>query len=145
MTAISISVGSALAAIDGSFSWIFYILTILAGIFMHAATNLINDYYDVRSGVDFQGVSTGIYRPHPLLEGKLTPRQVLLEACGLYGLAIIIGLYLAATRGWPLFWMTSAKSSNRRYMRRRGVVSRYGSNKVVPVVRRFSEKTVCYI
>ena len=105
MTAISISVGSALAAIDGSFSWIFYMVTILAGIFMHAATNLINDYYDVKSGVDFQGVSTGLYRPHPLLEGKLTPRQVLFEACGLYGMAIIIGLYLAATRGWHLFWI----------------------------------------
>jgi len=72
---------------------------------MHAATNLINDYYDVKSGVDFQGVSTGIYRPHPLLEGKLTPGQVLIEACGLYGVAIIIGLYLAAIRGWPLFWI----------------------------------------
>ena len=33
-------VGSALAAIDGSFSWIFYILTIFAGIFMHAATGM---------------------------------------------------------------------------------------------------------
>jgi 1,4-dihydroxy-2-naphthoate octaprenyltransferase len=105
MTAISISVGSALAAIDGSFSWLFYLLTISAGIFMHAATNLINDYCDFKSGVDFQGVSTGIYRPHPLLEGKLTARQVLIEACGLYGFAIIIGLYLAAIRGWPLLWI----------------------------------------
>jgi 1,4-dihydroxy-2-naphthoate octaprenyltransferase len=105
MTAISISVGSALAAIDGGFSWLYYLLTILAGIFMHAATNLINDYFDVKSGVDFKGVSTGIYRPHPLLEGRLTARQVLVEACGLYGFAIIIGLYLAATRGWPLIWI----------------------------------------
>jgi len=105
MTAISISVGTALAAIDGSFSWTFYLLTILAGIFMHAATNLINDFYDVKSGVDFQGVSTGAYRPHPLLEGKLTPQQVLIEACLLYGLATIIGLYLVAIRGWPLLWI----------------------------------------
>ena len=102
MTAISVSVGSALAAIDGTFSWAFYLLALIAGVFMHAATNLINDYYDVKSGVDFKGVSTGIYRPHPLLEGKLTPRQVLIEACVLYVVATIIGLYLAADRGWPL-------------------------------------------
>ena len=102
MTAISVSVGSALAAIDGTFSWIFYLLALIAGVFMHAATNLINDYYDVKSGVDFKGVSTGIYRPHPLLEGKLAPRQVLIEACVLYVVATIIGLYLAADRGWPL-------------------------------------------
>ncbi|MBW2436201.1 MAG: 1,4-dihydroxy-2-naphthoate octaprenyltransferase [Desulfobacterales bacterium] len=102
MTAISVSVGSALAAIDGTFSWAFYLLALIAGVFMHAATNLINDYYDVKSGVDFKGVSTGIYRPHPLLEGKLTSRQVLIEACVLYVVATIIGLYLAADRGWPL-------------------------------------------
>ena len=102
MTAISVSVGSALAAIDGTFSWAFYLLALIAGVFMHAATNLINDYYDVKSGVDFKGVSTGIYRPHPLLEGKLTSRQVLIEACVLYVVATLIGLYLAADRGWPL-------------------------------------------
>ena len=102
MTAISVSVGSALAAIDGDFRWSFYLLALIAGILMHAATNLINDYYDVKSGVDFKGVSTGIYRPHPLLEGKLTPRQVLIEACIIYVVATIIGLYLAANSGWLL-------------------------------------------
>ena len=102
MTAISVSVGSALAAIDGTFSWVLYLLALIAGVFMHAATNLINDYYDVKSGVDFKGVSTGIYRPHPLLEGKLSSRQVLIEACVLYAFATIIGLYLVADRGWPL-------------------------------------------
>lgn len=102
MTAISVSVGSALAAIDGNFSWVLYLLTLLAGIFMHAATNLINDYYDVKSGVDFRGVATGIYRPHPLLEDKITSRQVLVEACLLYAIATIVGLYLTVIRGWPL-------------------------------------------
>ncbi|MDJ0987906.1 MAG: 1,4-dihydroxy-2-naphthoate octaprenyltransferase [Desulfobacterales bacterium] len=102
MTAISISVGSALAAIDGDFSWAYYLLTLVAGVFMHAATNLINDYYDVKSGVDFKGVSTGIYRPHPLLEDKLTSQQVMTEAIVLYAVATGIGLYLAASRGWPL-------------------------------------------
>ena len=105
MTAISISVGSTLAAIDGHFSWIFYLLTLIGGVFIHAASNLMNDFYDVKSGVDFQGVSTGIYRPHPLLEGKLTPHQVFIEAGLLYGLASIIGLYLAAVRGWHLLWI----------------------------------------
>jgi 1,4-dihydroxy-2-naphthoate octaprenyltransferase len=105
MTAISVSVGTALAAIDGSFSWALYILTLLGGIFMHAATNLVNDYYDVKSGVDYQEVSTAQYRPHPLLEGKLAPKHVLIESYILYGIATIIGLYLCATRGWSLLWI----------------------------------------
>ena len=41
MTAISISVGSTLAAIDGHFSWFFYLLTLLGGVFIHDASNVI--------------------------------------------------------------------------------------------------------
>jgi 1,4-dihydroxy-2-naphthoate octaprenyltransferase len=105
MTAISVSVGSALGAIDGSFSWALYLMTLLATVLLHAATNLINDYYDVKSGVDTQEVSTAQYRPHPLVEGKLAAGQVKVAAYFLYGLSVMIGIYLAATRGWALMWI----------------------------------------
>ena len=100
MTAISVSVGAALAAIDGDFSWPLYLLTMIVMVILHAATNLINDYYDVLTGVDSQEVSTAQYRPHPLLEGKLKPEYVRIGTYLLYGIVIIAGLYLAATRGW---------------------------------------------
>jgi 1,4-dihydroxy-2-naphthoate octaprenyltransferase len=58
MTAISVSVGSACGAIDGDFSWTYFLTTLLGTVLLHAATNLINDYYDVKSGVDTQEVST---------------------------------------------------------------------------------------
>jgi 1,4-dihydroxy-2-naphthoate octaprenyltransferase len=105
MTAISVSVGGALAAIDGDFSWIFYLITLLGTILLHAATNLINDYYDVKSGVDTQEVATAQYRPHPLVEGKLKTEHVGLAAYLLYGLSTIIGILLAAIRGWELLWI----------------------------------------
>lgn len=105
MTAISVSVGAALAAIDGSFSWALYLMTLLGTISLHAATNLINDYYDVKSGVDTQEVSTAQYRPHPLVEGKLEAGQVRIAALSLYGLSALIGLFLAATCGWALLWV----------------------------------------
>ncbi|CAB1079248.1 1,4-dihydroxy-2-naphthoate polyprenyltransferase (EC [Olavius algarvensis Delta 1 endosymbiont] len=105
MTAISVSVGSALGAIDGGFSWGLYLLTLLATVLMHAATNLINDYYDVQSGVDTQEVSTAQYRPHPLVEGKLAAGHVKTAAYSLYGLSILLGIYLAAIRGWTLIWI----------------------------------------
>ena len=85
MTVISVSVGSALAFVDGYFSWPLYLCTLFAMIVMHAATNLINDYYDVLTGVDTLDVSTAQYRPHPLLEGLLEPRQVRNAAWVLYG------------------------------------------------------------
>ena len=102
MTAISVSVGGALAAIYGEFSWFLYIVTLAGTILLHAATNLINDYYDVKSGVDTQEVATAQYRPHPLVEGKLEAGQVRTAAYILYGLSTLIGIYLAATRGWEL-------------------------------------------
>ncbi len=73
MTAISVSVGGALAALDDAFSWPLYLLTLIGTILMHAASNLINDYDDVRHGVDDPKVPTARYRPHPLMEGRLTP------------------------------------------------------------------------
>jgi 1,4-dihydroxy-2-naphthoate octaprenyltransferase len=105
MTAISVSVGSALGAIDGNFSWVLYLITLLGTVLLHAATNLINDYYDVKSGVDTQKVSTAQYRPHPLVEGKLAAEQVKIASFIFYGLSTLIGIYLAATRGWALMWI----------------------------------------
>ena len=105
MTAISVSVGSALGAMTGNFSWPFYLVTLVGMIIMHAATNLMNDYYDVLSGVDYQETSTAQYRPHPLLEGKLKPAQVRVGAFILYALTAATGLYLASVRGWALLWI----------------------------------------
>jgi 1,4-dihydroxy-2-naphthoate octaprenyltransferase len=105
MTAISVSVGSALGAIDGDFSWPFYLITLLGTVLLHAATNLINDYYDVKSGVDTREVSTARYRPHPLVEGKLKSTHVGIAAAFLYVISTCIGIYLAASRGWALLWI----------------------------------------
>jgi 1,4-dihydroxy-2-naphthoate octaprenyltransferase len=105
MTAISVSVGSACGAIDGDFSWTYFLTTLLGTVLLHAATNLINDYYDVKSGVDTQEVSTAQYRPHPLVEGKLKAGHVRNAAAILYVFSTCIGIYLAATRGWALLWI----------------------------------------
>jgi 1,4-dihydroxy-2-naphthoate octaprenyltransferase len=105
MTAISVSVGAALAAVYGDFSWFLYLATLAGTILLHAGTNLINDYYDVKSGVDTPEVATAQYRPHPLVEGKLEAGHVRTAAYILYALSSLIGIYLAATRGWELMWI----------------------------------------
>lgn len=102
MTAISIGVGGAVAAIDGPFFWGFFFATLAGAVFLHAATNLINDYYDVLSGVDFVEVGTARYRPHPLVEGKLLPENVRTAAYILFSAGAATGLWLAAARGWPV-------------------------------------------
>ncbi|MDD5722400.1 MAG: prenyltransferase [Syntrophales bacterium] len=102
MTAVSVSVGCVMGAMDGGFSWALYLMTLAGVIFMHGAANLFNDYYDTLSGVDTLEVSTAQYRPHPLVEGSLTLTEVLIEALCLFTLAAGVGLFLAATRGWPI-------------------------------------------
>ncbi len=102
MTAVSVSVGSVMGAIDGEFSWPLYLLTLAGVIFMHGAANLFNDYYDTLSGVDTLEVSTAQYRPHPLAEGALTLTEVRIEALCLFVLAAGIGIFLAVTRGWTI-------------------------------------------
>lgn len=102
MSAISVSVGVVLASADGPLSWTLYILTLLALVALHAATNLSNDYFDFSSGVDSLEAPTTKYRPHPLVEGKLAPRQILMGAVFFYVLAISLGLYLAAVSSWIL-------------------------------------------
>ena len=105
MTAISVSVGALMAAMDGPFSWSLYLLTLAGVIFMHSAANLFNDYYDILSGVDTCDVSTARYRPHPLAEGSLTLTEVMIEAIFLFALAAAIGIFLAVTRGWTILML----------------------------------------
>jgi 1,4-dihydroxy-2-naphthoate polyprenyltransferase len=105
MTAISISVGSAVAALDGGFSWPLYLLALIAAVLMHAACNLINDYEDVRSGVDDPQVPTALYRPHPLMARRLTPLQVRNTAYALYLLAAVIGVFLTVQCGPLVLWL----------------------------------------
>jgi 1,4-dihydroxy-2-naphthoate octaprenyltransferase len=99
MTAISVSVGSALAALDGPFDWPLGLLALLSAVLLHAATNLINDYYDVVNGVDTIEAATAQYRPHPLVEGLIPLDHVRRVAYGLFLLAAVIGCYLTVVCG----------------------------------------------
>ena len=102
MTLISVGVGAAVAATVGSFSWILFVLTLVGMVSVHAATNLINDYYDVKSNVDSAEAATALYRPHPLVEGKLRPEDVRKVAYSLFLLGAVIGILLTLLRGWPI-------------------------------------------
>ena len=105
MTAISVSVGSALAAIQGPFSWPLYLLALVSAVLLHAATNLINDYYDVKNGIDTVASATAQYRPHPLVEGRLPAEQVRLVAYALFALAAAIGIWLTVVCGAMVLWI----------------------------------------
>lgn len=96
----SVSIGTVIAASYGSFHLWLFVIVLVAVVLLHAAMNLINDYFDFIHGVDRPEVATAAYRPHPLVEGTMKPHQILIASLVLYALAVGIAIYLSLFRGW---------------------------------------------
>lgn len=82
--------------------WFHFILTLLGVIFLHAGTNVANDYFDHKSGNDeanteYASPFTGGSRL--IQEKQLTPGEVLTESLIFFALGGIVGLYLTFTVG----------------------------------------------
>jgi len=104
LSAISASVGTALASLQGPIHWGYYLLTVLGVVFLHGGANVINDYFDFRQRVDTTDVP-GSYgnEARVLIQKMLRPSQVLWIALILFSLSLFIGIYMTAVRGWPVF------------------------------------------
>jgi len=82
---------------------LFLILVTVAGtVSLHAGTNMINDYFDYKSGDDARNQArTPFNGGSPfLIEGMLKPKSVLATALMAFGVGGLIGLYLAWTITW---------------------------------------------
>jgi 1,4-dihydroxy-2-naphthoate octaprenyltransferase len=104
--AIPIIFGATLAYyITGDFHWGLFLVTLIGGLFAHAAANLANDYFDHRTTDDdinqhFTPFSGG----SRIIQNKLlTPRAVLIGAFVTWGLALAAGVYL--TFNTPGYWV----------------------------------------
>jgi 1,4-dihydroxy-2-naphthoate octaprenyltransferase len=96
MTVISSAVGASFAL--NEFNANIYLLSLTGLILAHAATNMINDYFDVKTKVDRQEAPTAKYRPHPYLFGEISQSSFLLVIIILYALVIMIAFYLYLIR-----------------------------------------------
>ncbi len=80
----------------GEFNWVYFLLALLGGVFVHAGLDLANDYFDHTSGVDeinrhhnpFSGGSRTIQ------DGLLSPAQVLWGSIICLSMGAGVGLYL---------------------------------------------------
>jgi len=84
---------------EGAKAWYLLPLAVVGGLVLHAGTNLINDYYDYKNGVDRDCSygSSGI-----LVAGLLPPRAIFGGALVAFGLAAALGVVLIAYRGWSM-------------------------------------------
>lgn len=111
MTFSSVTLGTLIAALAGSFNVFLYALTLGGMIAFHAATNLLNDFYDVKHGVDKVGAPTTKYRPHPSATGQESPYTIRKWAVTFYLITLIIAGYLSLEAGpWWWSWWPRASS-----------------------------------
>ena len=106
---VPVILGSVIARYHtGRFSWFFFVATLIGAVLIHAGANVINDYYDHKSGndeanTDFVSPFTGGSRMIP--DGLLSPREVFFEGIICYSLGALIGLWLAYERGLPILFI----------------------------------------
>src|SRR5450759_2218284 len=95
-SAIPVFAGGALAFLDQHFALLPFLAALAGGMLLHSGTNVINEIYDVRKGID---TITSPRASHAVLKGRVSERGAYVFALGLFAAAIAIGTYLVWLRG----------------------------------------------
>ncbi len=98
-SSIPVLAGAALALTDGKLNLQLAATSLAASVLLHVGTNVINEIYDVRNGIDS---ITSPRASQALLKGRITERGAFNFAFGSFIVAAIFGLYMLAVRGWPV-------------------------------------------
>lgn len=96
---VPVLLGTVIALLEDGVNWLLFAAMMVASILIQAATNLFNEYYDFKRGLDTEesvGIGGGIVRH------GMTPRLIMNLALGMYAIALIIGIYICAASSWWL-------------------------------------------
>jgi 1,4-dihydroxy-2-naphthoate octaprenyltransferase len=96
---VPVAAGGALAALDGRLDWPLFVAALIAAVLLHVGTNVTNEIYDVRKGIDS---ITSPRASHALLKGRLSEHEAFALAAAAFAGSAGIGLWLVAARGWPV-------------------------------------------
>ncbi|MCH8814518.1 MAG: prenyltransferase [Chloroflexi bacterium] len=99
MSAISAVIGGLLAARDDVFDWPLMILVAAGLILAHTGSNLVNDFWDYRHGLDTEDSPRVNYGPHPLATKGTGFREFVLVTIAMLAAATGIGVYLTVESG----------------------------------------------
>lgn len=83
-------------------NWTYGVLAFFGAIILHAAGNLIGDYWDYKNGVD-RSDKTG-FTP-VLVAGIFKPKTILYYGYAMLFLGIVLGMYLLINTGLPLLFI----------------------------------------
>src|SRR6187455_27305 len=76
-----------------------FIAAMLGALFIQVGTNLSNDYSDARRGAD---TDDRLGPVRVTAGGLVPPKQVLIATYVVFGLAVLVGIYLVVIAGWQL-------------------------------------------
>jgi 1,4-dihydroxy-2-naphthoate octaprenyltransferase len=96
---LPVSVGGAIALSQGRMHWTLFIAALLGGLGLHIGTNVINEIYDVRHGIDS---ITSPRMSMAILKGRISERDAFVVAWSGFVLALLMGIFLVLQRGWPI-------------------------------------------
>ncbi len=108
-TIVPILLGAVIARADGYSAWWLAMLALVGGAAIHLGLNVANDVADA-TGSDEYNVNPTMYSggSRVIQYGLVSRKAMQWTAIGCYAVGIVIGLYLAATRGWELLWIGAA-------------------------------------
>jgi 1,4-dihydroxy-2-naphthoate octaprenyltransferase len=95
--------GTCIAWYDGDFHLGYALLAFFGLLLCHISVNVLNDYFDYKSGIDLEVKRTPFSGGSGILPASLLkPRQVLWLGLVSFLLAVPIGVYFVLARGWGL-------------------------------------------
>lgn len=103
--ASGVTMGCALAWYDGSFMFLPALACLLIALLLQIGSNVANDVFDFERGAD---TAERLGPVRVTQAGFLTPTQVKRGMVVIFALAAMLGLYLAALRGWTVIWLGTA-------------------------------------
>jgi 1,4-dihydroxy-2-naphthoate polyprenyltransferase len=98
-SAVPVFLGTALALVEGAFAWGPFLAMLFGSLLIQAATNMFNEFYDERRGLDVAG-AVGI--AGTIVGGRMHARAVLMGALFCYTVALFLGIYLVVVGGWSI-------------------------------------------
>jgi 1,4-dihydroxy-2-naphthoate polyprenyltransferase len=108
--------GGLLAFAHNKFNWLYFIIAFLGVLVVHAGTNLLDDYGDLKMGGDtirekVQSESEDpirIAKAPYVLNGDISLKQLLLASLILFALGTAACVYLTIQSGWPVAAIAAA-------------------------------------
>jgi len=98
-----VAVGAAAAACEGHFSWLHTILALIGLVSLHVAVNVLNEWSDMRTGIDLKTVRTPFSGGSGTLpSGAISSRATLLFGLAATSVGLGIGVWFLNWVGTPL-------------------------------------------